>query len=173
MFHIATHKVCPEQSSVILSLIRKQITLVKAMRSLYLLCFFVLFGSLHPSWDDHVIWDVSTCGPFFELREGNVVGRGFKNFDNYTVCRQVVNHDNCIHPDEIIIQIFKVYEGMREREEVYELRVQSNRKEVQFERGIQSHRSSRQVWGLQVLYLVCTDCHIIAMFIVTSTTIYT
>ena len=81
MFHIATHKVCPEQSSVTLSSIQKQLTSVKAMRSLYLLGFFVLFGSLHPSLGD---WEWPICGPFFELREGNVVGRGYKNFDNYT-----------------------------------------------------------------------------------------
>ena len=81
MFHIATHKVCPEQSSVILSSIQKQITSVKAMGSLYLLGFFGLFASLHPSFGNHE-W---LCVPFFELREGNVVGRGFKNFDNYTM----------------------------------------------------------------------------------------
>ena len=80
MFHIATHKVCPEQSSVTLSSIQKQLTSVKAMRSLYLLGFFGLFASLHPSLGN----DERPCDPFFEFREGNVVGRGFKNFDNYT-----------------------------------------------------------------------------------------
>ena len=80
VFHIATHKVCPEQSSVTLSSIQKQLTSVKAMRSLYLLGFFGLFASLHPS----VVNPDWPCQSFFELREGNVVGRGFKNFDNYT-----------------------------------------------------------------------------------------
>ena len=47
------------------------------------------------------------AGPGFELWEGNVVGRGFKNFDNYTVCRYVANHDNCIHHDEIITLHFR------------------------------------------------------------------
>ena len=145
MFHNSTHKVCAEQSLVTLSLVQKQITSVEAMRSLYLLGFFVLFASLQPSLG------LGGCGRFFKLMEGNVVGRGFKNWDNYTQYKWVV-HDNCIHP-VVITQIFKVYEGMREREEVYELRVQSNRKEVQLERGIRSHRSPRQVWGLHVLLL--------------------
>ena len=85
VFHNSTHKVCAEQSLVTLSLVQKQITSVEAMRSLYLLGFFVLFASLQPS--------LGGCGPFFQLREGNVVGRGFKNWDNYTQYKCVV-HDN-------------------------------------------------------------------------------
>ena len=85
VFHNSTHKVCAEQSLVTLSLVQKQITSVEAMRSLYLLGFFVLFASLQPS--------LGGCGPFFQLREGNVVGRGFKNWDNYTQYKWVV-HDN-------------------------------------------------------------------------------
>merc|ERR1712126_78420 len=98
---------------------------VEAMRSLYLLGFFVLFASLQPS--------LGGCGRFFKLMEGNVVGRGFKNWDNYTQ--------------------YKCMRACEREKEVYELRVQSNRKEVQLERGIRSHRSPRQVWGLHVLLL--------------------
>ena len=61
VFHIATHKVCPEQSSVTLSSIQKQLTSVKAMRSLYLLGFFGLFASLHPSLGNNE----RPCDPFF------------------------------------------------------------------------------------------------------------
>merc|ERR1711973_573910 len=59
-----------------LLLIQNQITSVEVMRSLYLLGFFVLFASLQPS--------LGGCGRFFKLMEGNVVGRGFLNWDNYT-----------------------------------------------------------------------------------------
>ena len=126
----------------------KQFTLFEVMRSLFRLGFFVFFASLHSSLGFRERW----CGYGFVLKEGNAVGRGFKNWDNYTQYKWVV-HDNCIHP-VVITQIFKVYEGMREREEVYELRVQSNRKEVQFERGTIANRSTRQVRGLHVLSIL-------------------
>merc|ERR1711872_181884 len=102
-----------------LSLVQKQITSVEAMRSLYLLGFFVLFASLQPSLGD--------CGPFFQLREGNVVGRGFKNWDNYT-------------------QYKCSWECIREKMcRSYEF---SPTEKVQFERGTIANRSTRQVRGL-------------------------
>merc|ERR1712013_718194 len=62
----------------------------EAMRSLCHLVFLVFFASLHPSLGVTLLGKCCTspvAGPGFELWEGNVVGRGFKTFDNYTVCR--------------------------------------------------------------------------------------
>ena len=91
----------------------KQFTLFEVMRSLFRLGFFVFFASLQLSLGFRERW----CGYGFELKEGNAVGRGFKNWDNYTQYKWVV-HDNCIHSDEIITLIFKVFKGMQEGEEV-------------------------------------------------------
>ena len=58
----------------------------EAMRSLCHLVFLVFFASLHPSLGVTLLGKCCTspvAGPGFELWEGNVVGRGFKSFDNY------------------------------------------------------------------------------------------
>ena len=71
----------------------KQFTLFEVMRSLFLLGFFVFFATLQSSLSFHL----RDCGYGFVLKEGNVVGRGFKNWDNYTHAKSVVNYDNCIY----------------------------------------------------------------------------
>ena len=69
----------------------KQLTLFEVMRSLFLLGFFVFFASLQSSLG------MDPCGYGFVRKEGNAVGRGFKNWDNYTHAKSVVNYDNCIY----------------------------------------------------------------------------
>ena len=118
VFHNATQKVCVEQSSDTPSLIQKQTTSVEVMRSLYLLGFFVPFASVQPLLLGNNRRPTKCYSRSFELiPEGNVVGRGFKNWDNYTQYKWVV-HDNCIHSDKIITLIVKLFKGMQEREEV-------------------------------------------------------
>ena len=72
----------------------KQFTLFEVMRSLFLLGFFVFFATLQSSLSFHL----RDCGYGFDktfvLKEGNVVGRGFKNWDNYTHAKSVVCYDN-------------------------------------------------------------------------------
>ena len=60
------------------------------MRSLFLLGFFVFFATIQSSLSFHL----RDCGYGFVLKEGNVVGRGFKNWDNYTHAKSVVCYDN-------------------------------------------------------------------------------
>merc|ERR1712126_517607 len=68
-----------------LLLIQKQTTSVEVMRSLYLLSFFVIFASVQPLLLDNHRRPTKCYSRSFELiPEGNVVGRGFKNWDNYT-----------------------------------------------------------------------------------------
>ena len=69
----------------------KQFTLFEVMRSLFRLGFFVFFASLQSSLG------MDPCGYGFVRKEGNAVGRGFKNWDNYTHAKSVVNYDNCIY----------------------------------------------------------------------------
>ena len=76
----------------------KQFTLFEVMRSLFLLGFFVFFASLQLSLGFRERW----CGYGFVLKEGNAVGRGFKNWDNYTLDKSVVGYDNCIFKDKSI-----------------------------------------------------------------------
>ena len=76
----------------------KQFTLFEVMRSLFLLGFFVFFASLQLSLGFRERW----CGYGFVLKEGNAVGRGFKNWDNYTHAESVVNYDNCIYKRKYI-----------------------------------------------------------------------
>ena len=61
------------------------------MRSLFRLGFFVFFASLQSSLG------MDPCGYGFVRKEGNAVGRGFKNWDNYTHAKSVVDYDNCIN----------------------------------------------------------------------------
>ena len=76
----------------------KQFTLFEVMRSLFLLGFFVFFATLQSSLSFHL----RDCGYGFVLKEGNVVGRGFKNWDDYTTAKSVVCYDNCIYKDKSI-----------------------------------------------------------------------
>ena len=68
----------------------KQFTLFEVMRSLFLLGFFVFFATLQSSLSFHL----RDCGYGFVLKKENVVGRGFKNWDNYTHAKSVVCYDN-------------------------------------------------------------------------------
>ena len=76
----------------------KQLTLFEVMRSLFLLGFFVFFASLPSSLGFRERW----CGYGFVLKEGNAVGRGFKNWDNYTHAKSVLGYDDCIYKDKSI-----------------------------------------------------------------------
>ena len=76
----------------------KLFTLFKVMRSLFLLGFFVFFATLQSSLSFHL----RDCGYGFVLKEGNVVGRGFKNWDDYTHAKSVVCYENCIYKDKSI-----------------------------------------------------------------------
>ena len=80
----------------------KLFTLFKVMRSLFLLGFFVFFATLQSSLSFHL----RDCGYGFDktfvLKEGNVVGRGFKNWDNYTHAKSVIGYDICIYKDKSI-----------------------------------------------------------------------
>merc|ERR1711928_120515 len=73
-----------------LTLIQEQITSIKAMNSLFLHGFFVLFASLELSWGHFSATTPAPkfCKPGFILLEGNVVGRGYKNWNDYS-------HDEC------------------------------------------------------------------------------
>ena len=79
----------------------KQFTLFDVMRSLFLLGFFVFFASLQSSLG------MDPCGYGFVRKEGNAVGRGFKNWDNYTHAKSVFGYDNCILRINLITILFK------------------------------------------------------------------
>ena len=169
VFHNATHKVYVEQSSDTLLLIQKQTTSVEVMRSLYLLSFFVIFASVQPLLLDNHRRPTKCYSRSFELiPEGNVVGRGFKNWDNYTQAKWVVVMTAFKHHDEITTFNFKVHKGMLHWGEVSQLRVQSKREEVQPEQGKRAHRSSGQVQRLPLLYKDHTKIAV-ALVVITDT----
>ena len=138
----------------------KQLTLFEVMRSLFLLGFFVFFASLQSSLG------FDPCGYGFVLKEGNAVGRGFKNWDNYTHVKSVCDYDNCINLLTLLLGVetlaparrgVAVTSSVRERRDVIWTR-KASPQILEVTLGTTSSARGGRALG-SALPAWCHDCH--------------